>query len=81
MPKPRMNTPRSTIAEKTGIAAPSSVALSAQTVVVRHQPAQPNRALALLERHGETWRFVRAHLWFESAPTAVAGARVIRSRS
>ena len=79
MPKARMNTNRSAIDETTVIAAPLPDAVSAQTLVLRDEVAVPNRALALLERHGDSWRFVRAHLWFEKPPTGPS-ARLVRRR-
>jgi hypothetical protein len=59
---------------------PGAFALSAQTVVLRETVAVPNRALALLERDGDTWHFVRAHLWFEGMPPVSAAARLSRSQ-
>ena len=79
MPKSRMNSNRSAIEETTAIAPPPPVTLSAQTLVLRDEVAVPNRALALLERHGDSWRFVRAHLWFEK-PSTGPSARLVRSR-
>lgn len=60
---------------------PGAFALSAQTVVRRDEIAVPNRALALLERDGDTWRFVRAHLWFQGTPSVAVRPRLARSRS
>ena len=67
-------------AKTTATLSPRAFALSAQTVVLRDKIAVPNRALALMERDGHTWRFVRAHLWFEGMPLASAPARLSRSQ-
>ena len=58
----------------------ATVQLSAQTVLLRGEPAVPNRALALLERDGDSWRFVRAHMWFETRRPVKGNVAIVRSR-
>ena len=67
-----------------GVVEPSpgeTVRMSAQTVLLRDELAVPNRALALLERHGDSWRFVRAHLWFETGRRVEGTVAIVRSRT
>ena len=58
----------------------ATVQLSAQTVLLRGERAVPNRALALLERDGDSWRFVRAHMWFETRRPVKGTVAIVRSR-
>jgi len=49
------------------VAAPQATALvSVRAIALPDETGAPNRALALLERNGDGWRFVHAHLWVET---------------